>query len=729
MITLSRIARLLPLALIGSATAQPPADMATWRAQAARVTITRDDWGIAHVRGRTDADAVFGAIYAQAEDDFPRIEANYLTALGRSAEAKGEGAVWADLRQRLYVDPAALRAQYRASPAWLRRLMEAWADGLNFYLATHPAVRPQVLTRFEPWMVLSFTEGSIGGDIEKISLAELARFYGDAPAALALAARDDPHVPEEPRGSNGIAIGPRNTAAGHALLLINPHTSFYFRSELQMTSDEGLNAYGAATWGQFFIYQGFNATAGWMHTTSGADSVDQFALNVGGTGPRRSYRYGTGRRPLRARTITIAVRRPDGSLSNRSFTTWASHHGPVVAARDGMWIAQSLMWKPIPAMEQSWLRAKATDLRSFLRVAGRQANSSNDTLFADARGDIAYLHPQFVPVRSDRFDYRETVDGGDPATEWRGATPLAQLPQAVNPGTGWVMNTNNHPWSTAGPDSPRAADFPRYMDQVGENARGVHATMLLTGAKGWTPETLMTAAYDSYLPAFAEMIPPLLAAYDALPARDPRRERLRGPVDALRKWDRRWSAQSIPTSVAVFWGDQLWRDLGAQARAAKLGVPAYIATRIGPDARLAALDRAVTRLTADFGRWQTPWGEINRFQRLDARIESRFDDTRPSTPIPFTSAQWGSLASFGARAYDNTKRWYGTSGNSFVAVVEFAPTGPRACAVMAGGQSGDPGSSHFADQIDHYAGGRLRPVYFTPADLAAHTQRRYRPGE
>ncbi|HEX8555622.1 MAG TPA: penicillin acylase family protein, partial [Sphingomonas sp.] len=402
MITLSRIARLLPLALIGSATAQPPADMATWRAQAARVTITRDDWGIAHVRGRTDADAVFGAIYAQAEDDFPRIEANYLTALGRSAEAKGEGAVWADLRQRLYVDPAALRAQYRASPAWLRRLMEAWADGLNFYLATHPAVRPQVLTRFEPWMVLSFTEGSIGGDIEKISLAELARFYGDAPAALALAARDDPHVPEEPRGSNGIAIGPRNTAAGHALLLINPHTSFYFRSELQMTSDEGLNAYGAATWGQFFIYQGFNATAGWMHTTSGADSVDQFALNVGGTGPRRSYRYGTGRRPLRARTITIAVRRPDGSLSNRSFTTWASHHGPVVAARDGMWIAQSLMWKPIPAMEQSWLRAKATDLRSFLRVAGRQANSSNDTLFADARGDIAYLHPQFVPVRSDR---------------------------------------------------------------------------------------------------------------------------------------------------------------------------------------------------------------------------------------------------------------------------------------------------------------------------------------
>ncbi|RZL51802.1 MAG: acylase, partial [Sphingomonas sp.] len=246
------------LALLTAAPSPPPTEATRWQAQAARVTITRDDWGIPHVRGQTDADAVFGLIYAQAEDDFPRIEANYLTALGRTAEALGEDAIWADLRQRLFVDPAELQADYAASPAWLRTLMQAWADGLNFYLATHPQTRPKVLTRFEPWMALSFTEGSIGGDIERITLSDLKTFYGTPtpPTPEDLGA-----VPREPAGSNGIAIAPRLTANGNALLLINPHTSFYFRSEAQMTSGEGLNAYGASTWGQFFIYQGFNPKA------------------------------------------------------------------------------------------------------------------------------------------------------------------------------------------------------------------------------------------------------------------------------------------------------------------------------------------------------------------------------------------------------------------------------------------------------------------------------------
>ena len=140
--------------------------------------------------------------------------------------------------------------------------MNAFADGLNFYLSTHPAVKPRVIQRFEPWMALSFTEGSIGGDIERVNLNQLQAFYGKEPERQALIAPEEP----EPTGSNGIAIAPSHTASRHALLLINPHTSFFFRSELQMSSDQGLNAYGAATWGQFFIYQGFNEHAGWMHT-------------------------------------------------------------------------------------------------------------------------------------------------------------------------------------------------------------------------------------------------------------------------------------------------------------------------------------------------------------------------------------------------------------------------------------------------------------------------------
>ncbi len=713
-------------ALPSLALAATPSEMARWRSEAARVTITRDDWGIAHVRGRSDADAVFGAIYAQAEDDFPRIEANYLTALGRTAEAEGEAAIWKDLRQRLYVEPAELQAQYRASPVWLRSLMDAWADGLNYYLATHPAVRPRVLTRFEPWMALSFTEGSIGGDIERISLSELASFYGGTPVAKT--AEELGTRPPEPRGSNGIALAPRLTRDGHALLLINPHTSFYFRSELQMTSDEGLNAYGASTWGQFFIYQGFNPRVGWMHTSSGVDAVDEFGETIVMRRGAPFYRYGKEVRPLTQRPVTIAYRQADGSMATRRFVTMRSHHGPIVAAREGKWIATALMWKPVPALEQSWLRTKTVDLGSYLTVAARQANSSNATILADAKGQVAYLHPQFVPVRDDRFDYTRVVDGSDPATDWRGLHPLSTLPQAISPPTNWVMNTNNWPWTAAGTASPRAAAFPRYMDSAGENARGVHALLLLDDARAMTPQKLMTLAYDSYLPAFATLIPQLVAAHDALPANHPQRARLAAPIKLLRAWDKRWSATSEATSLAVFWGDTLGRDIGAQAKAARLQLPDYIATRVSPAAKLAALDQAVATLARDFGHWRVAWGRINRFQRLDARIAPHFDDSKPSIAVPFTSAQWGSLASYGARSYDNTKRYYGTSGNSFVAVVEFGPK-LRAWAVMAGGQSGHPKSRHFADQASRYASGQLRPVYFHPADLKGHVSRRYAPGQ
>ena len=715
---------LILLALLTGAPSAPPTDRARWEDQAARVTITRDDWGIPHVRGRSDADAVFGLIYAQAEDDFSRIEANYLTALGRTAEAEGETALWGDLRQRLFVDPVVLQAQYAASPPWLRTLMRAWADGLNYYLATHPATRPRVLTRFEPWMALSFTEGSIGGDIERISLSELKTFYGTPTPPTP---EETGMVPREPSGSNGIAIAPALTANRRALLLINPHTSFYFRSEAQMTSDQGLDAYGASTWGQFFVYQGFNARAGWMHTSSTVDNVDAFAERIARTGDGYTYRYGAERRPVTTRVVTLRYRKADGTMADRRFTTYATHHGPIVAKTSGRWIAAALMWKPVAALEQSYLRTKATDLAGFMRVAERKANASNDTLFADNKGDIAFLMPQFMPIRSARFDYTRPVDGSDPATDWRGLHSLASLPSVANPPNGWVKNTNDWPWSAAGPDSPRAADYPRYMDQAGGNARGVHADLLLTGKRGWTPESLRAAAFDPYLPAFARLLPGLVAAWDRLPARDPRRQRLAAPIALLKGWDYRWSHDSVATSVAVFWGDHLWREVGSFAQAERLNVPDYIATRVGPDASLAALSAAIDRLTRDFGDWRTPWGRINRFQRLDDAIVPHFDDTRPSVPVPFTSAQWGSLASFGAKSPLGSKRYYGTTGNSFLAIVEFGQR-VSATAIMAGGQSGDPASPHFADQIGRYAEGQLRPVYFYPDQLEGHVERRYRPG-
>src|SRR5471030_3445022 len=268
---------LAALAITQAPQAATRAEMARWEQQASNVTIIRDDWGIAHVYGHSDADAVFGAVYAQAEDDFNRVETNFINGMGRLAEAEGESKIYQDLRMKLFIDPAAMKTQYAASPAWLKTLMNAFADGLNYYLSRHPEVKPRVIQRFEPWMALSFTEGSIGGDIERVNLNQLQAFYGKGPVSQT--PNGDEHEAEPP-GSNGIAIAPANTTAHHALLLINPHTSFFFRSELQMVSGEGLNAYGAVTWGQFFVYQGFNDRAGWMHTSSGVDAVDEYLETV-----------------------------------------------------------------------------------------------------------------------------------------------------------------------------------------------------------------------------------------------------------------------------------------------------------------------------------------------------------------------------------------------------------------------------------------------------------------
>jgi acyl-homoserine lactone acylase PvdQ len=696
----------LVLAAASAAFAFQPAkpELARWRQEAARVTIIRDDWGIAHVYGKADADAVFGMEYSQAEDDFNRVETNYINAMGRLAEAEGESKIYQDLRMKLFIDPAEMKKDYAASPAWLRKLMDAFADGLNFYLYKHPEVKPRVIRRFEPWMALSFTEGSIGGDIETVNLNQLAAFYGKTPATQALAAEN---YEPEPAGSNGAAIAPSNTVAHHALLLINPHTSFYFRSELQMVSDEGLDAYGAVTWGQFFIYQGFNDRAGWMHTSSGVDAVDEYLETVAQKDGRFFYKYGSEERPVAAAEIVVPYHTASG-MAEKKFTAYRTHHGPIVRELNGKWVAIRLMQEPVKALTQSYTRTKARNYQAYRQTMELKANSSNNTIFADADGDIAYFHGNFIPRRDTSFDWTRPVDGGNPATEWQGLLSVDETPHLLNPQSGWLYNTNNWPWSAAGPSSPKKEDYPPYVETGGESARGLHAIRVLQNRKDFTPDSLIRAAFDSYLTWFEKPIPALIQAWDQTPASNPLKAKTAEQIAMLRQWDLRWAVDSIPTSLAVFWGEDMRRRRG--------------------EAPLQSLAAASDRLTADFGTWKTPWGDINRFQRLNDDIAPRFDDAGPSIPVGFTSAQWGSLASFGARAYPGTKKWYGASGNSFVAVVEFGQT-VRAKAVTAAGVSGHPASPHFNDEAMRYATGNLREVYFYRSQLEGHTERKYHPGE
>ena len=370
-----------------------------WSYRAENTEIIRDDFGVPHIYGKTDADAVFGMLYAQCEDDFNRVERNYIWATGRLAEVEGEKALYSDLRARLYMTQAEAIENFNNSPKWLQDLCVAFADGVNYYLKTHPEVKPKLLTHFEPWMPMYFSEGSIGGDIERVSTRRIKQFYGkqDNPKLAIhdglIRLKDD-----EPRGSNGFAISGSKTKSGNAMLLINPHTSFFFRGELHVVSEEGLNAYGATTWGQFFIYQGFNEKTGWMHTSTGTDIIDEFEETIVKNEKGLHYKYGEELRPVDSVKVSLNYKTDTGNAS-KDFTMYRTHHGPITHASGDKWIATALMWKPIKALEQSFTRTKKSNHKEFYEMMNIRTNSSNNTVYADADGTIAYYHGNFIPKR------------------------------------------------------------------------------------------------------------------------------------------------------------------------------------------------------------------------------------------------------------------------------------------------------------------------------------------
>lgn len=693
--------------------------------KAERVIIIRDKWGVPHIYGKTDADVVFGLMYAQCEDDFNRVEVNYINAMGRMAEVEGESMIFTDLRMKLFIDPEEIKKEYESSPVWLKKLMDAFAGGINYYLFTHPEVKPKLITRFEPWMALTFTEGSIGSKLEQISVRPLAMFYGAKPGALAHSG--EAAFDSEPGGSNGFAIAPSISASGKALLLINPHTSLFFRSEVHMVSDEGLNAYGAVTWGQFFVYQGFNDKCGWMHTSSRADVIDYYLETIEEKDGKYYYRYGEELKPFSERKINLPYRKGD-SLSVKEVKAFFTQHGPVIRDQNDKWVTVSLMNEHEKALKQSFLRTKAKSYEEFSKIMELRTNSSNNTVYADSYGNIAYWHGNFMPVRSIKFNWSSPVDGSNPETDWKGLHNLGEMIHILNPGNGWIQNCNSTPFTASGEYSPKKEKFPVYMAPDEENARGIHAVMVLKGQKDFTIEKLIGSAYDRYLPAFMDMIPSLVKAYDKTSISNKNiRTKLGEPIEVLRSWDLKYSLSSVATTLAVYWGQEITSMVRQPESGSGKSLFDYIATEVPGEVLLEGLTRAVTKLTDDFGTWKTPWSEINRYQRLTGDIVQNFDDTKPSLPVDFASARWGSLASFASWTYPGTKRMYGTSGNSFVAVVEFGER-VKAKSILAGGISGNPESSHFSDQALMYSRGEFKDVLFYNEDVEKNIERKYNPG-
>ncbi|MEI6087045.1 MAG: penicillin acylase family protein [Bacteroidota bacterium] len=705
------------------------AEITKWKDQANRVTIIRDNWGIPHVFGKSDADAVFGLLYAQCEDDFKRVEMNYVEKLGRMSEVKGESELYNDLLIRMIIDSSEAKKDFASAPAWLKKLMNAYADGINYYLFTHPQTKPALLKHFEPWFPLLWTDGSIGAiDIADITVTDLKNFYYNDPA-IAIAKVDKQDYDPLPGGSNGFAIAPSKTVSGNAILYINPHTTYYFRPEVAVQSEEGLHAYGAVTWGQFFVYQGFNEHLGWMHTSSYSDVADSYIEKIKKVNGTIQYEYDGKLIPVKEKQISIQYLN-NGSIVSKSFKTYYTHHGPVMAKKNGNWISVKANNRDIKGLIQSWQRTKANSYEEYKKTQELLANTSNNTVYADDKGNIAYWHGNFMPKRDPKYNWSKPVDGTTKATEWKGLHTVEELIQVKNPGSGWIQNCNSSPFTVSGISSPKKADFPKYMAPNGDNFRGINAVQLFKNNNGFTLDKIIATAYNKHLPAFDVLLPALIKAYNANKS-DPSYAAIAEPMQMISNWDHNVSETSIATTLSIEWAQKLWpiilKGMDEDDESDQVDKTIHFANTADAKTLIAPLILVMSELEKKFGTWKQPWGEVNRFQRLTGNITELFDDSKPSLPAGLAASTWGCLPSFTSKSFNGTNRRYGYNGNSFICAVEFGKK-VTAKSLLAGGENGDSSSKHFTDQAEMYTKGQFKEVLFYKEDVLKHAENTYHPG-
>jgi acyl-homoserine lactone acylase PvdQ len=364
-------------------------------------------------------------------------------------------------------------------------------------------------------------------------------------------------------------------------------------------------------------------------------------------------------------------------------------------------------------------------------VLDLRGNTSNNTVYADAEGNIAYWHGNFIPVRDTAFDFSKPVDGSIRATEWKGIHSIDQIIHVYNPANGWLQNCNSTPFSVAGKNSPKKEDYPHYMAPEGENFRAIDAVRILSEAHNYTMDNVIATGYDTYLAAFEKIIPAVVTAFEGLTAEDSLYSLLKEPVLVLKNWDRRAAENSIATNLAVEWGQKLLpsiRHLSASGANDLPEMTEKFAESATARQLLFPLLDAINSMKKRWGKWEVPWGVINRYQRISGALQQKFDDAQPSIPVGFTSSLWGQIPSYASIFFPGTNKRYGIDGNSFICVVEFGEK-IKARSLLAGGESGHPLSKHFSDQSTMYTHGEFKEVLFYKEDVLQHVEKKYHPGE
>ena len=677
----------------------PPVSAATQPTLIAKsVTIYRDNYGVPHVFGPTDASCIFGYIYAQAEDNFWQIEDSYIRALGRASEVYGEKTLDDDRLVRALQIPKLAQEEYdRANPE-TKKLVDASAEGLNYFLARNLQVKPRLITHFEPWHIYAFNRYAL---YYKFIFGK----SGLKPAEISAVI--------ESQGSNMWAITPAKSSDGHAMLFINPHQPFFGVGqwyEGHVHSEEGWNMSGASFFGSGFPTIGHNDVLGWSHTVNEPDIVDVYQETFDNAGDPLAYWYDGKYRHATEWKETIKVKTASG-FTDRTFTFRKTHHGPILAKRDGKFLAVKMAkFEEGGQVDEWYAMSKAHNFDEFKKAMSAVAVPMFNAIYADRDGNIFYVYNGAVPKRSLKFDWSKPVDGSTSETEWQGYHTFNELPQVTNPKSGFVQNCNSTPFATTVFGNPDPSEYPKYMVGEPDNARARISRRILWNKDKFTFDEWAKAGFDTYVIQAETEIPKLVEAFDQEhPAK------LLDPVTELRNWDHLSKVTSVPMTLFLLYHEKQY------------------GTAVFPPAKpkqtpLESLQAVVSDLEKTFGTWRVPYGDINRLERRQSGGEEPFSDAVSSLPVAGAPGDVGIVFNFYSRPEKDQKRRYGVAGHSFISVVDFGPQ-VEARSILVFGENSDPNSKHYFDQSQLYAKQEFKPAYFSVADIKAHAERTYHPGE
>ncbi|MBY0588089.1 penicillin acylase family protein [bacterium] len=709
-----------------SAQAQSASEELSAEKLASQVTIYRDSFGVPHIDAATDAAGLFASMYAQCEDYFWQVEDNYILSTGRYSEVHGKNGVASDLLNRAFEIVPTSQRDFETQSEMAKKMCRATAEGINHFLATHPEVKPRLITHFEPWHVLALNR--------HLSMEQLYRF-----------AHIDGSMPrlykemDAARGSNAFALAPSKTKSGYATLLINPHQPYFdfgqfYEVHVRSAEDGGFNYTGGTFFGNPMPILGWNEYLGWAMTTNRPDVADAWQVKFEDPKNPLAYRYGNEWRQATEWTEVIKVKVGD-SIENRNYTFRKTHHGPCMKKiNENTWLAAKISklydgFFPIQLMAM----ARSRSIPDFKKALSIRDFQYQHLTLADKEGNIAYIYYGAIPRRDPKFDWNHFLDGNDPAQEWQGLHEIAELPQIYNPVGGYLQNCNSSPHTTTDDANPFIEDFPNYMceDKYVDERRSKMARQLLRQVEKASYEEIVKLAFDTTMHWPKSQIPMYRSRWAELRERDSKlADEVKPFLDHFEGWDFRVTADSTQAPLAHAWYEEMY-GLGSPARDLE---PAYVDDF---DSRYKALVKAAKKLQGIYGNWQVKWGDIYRIQRhteVVGFVRAPFNDRKESFPLLAVPGPLGSiftchyLPAINLGPLRNTKKRYGIVGNSFMAVVEFGPK-IRGGSLLQFGENADPDSPNHVDQAKLLSEQKLKPALFYWDDVMKEAKRSYHPGQ